>query len=155
MTTHITHCKLTIRRIRHVQWASGGLQRGRRCWARAEGEGQDGRSRWDADSRTDNSDECGRAPGWASCKVYSNVICHYITEAGTQQSRSTLQPMNMHTDTNQQQQQASQHLRLFLFCLYQGSWQVDLVDLFSSSLGIKHTVFLAALNQITENTFQL
>lgn len=96
-----------------------------------------------------------RARRWASCKVYSNVICHYITEAGTQQSHSTLQPKNMHTDTHQQQQQASQHLRSFLFCLYQGSWQVDLVDLFSSSLGIKHTVFLAALIQITENTFQL
>lgn len=129
------------------------------------------------------------------------MICHYITEAGTQQSRSTLQPKNMHTDTHQQQQQASQHLRSFLFCLYQGSWQVDflislcawrmctiffnisihpprfktimtalavshvlfvaltvidyihfcLVDLFSSSLGIKHTVFLAAFIQIREH----
>lgn len=31
------------------------------------------------------ADKCAKPPGLASSKVYSNVIFHYITEAGTQQ----------------------------------------------------------------------
>lgn len=48
---------------------------------------------------TTKTDKRAKLPGMASTKVFSNMISHYITEAGTRQLHSTLQLGNIHTYT--------------------------------------------------------
>lgn len=87
--------------------AHGGLQRGR---SRGQMMSQSGRRRTGQEEQVDGdnkANKCAKLLGLASTKVYSNVIFHYITEAGTQQLQPHSSP-GTHT-----------HTKSFLFFSYQ------------------------------------